>query len=88
MEVHDVFLLWSRGGGRLSTTRTAISLVELHVPSKREDCFIRPPVPAKKYVFGIGRVDGEVKLLLDPDKLINDAEPEEVIDDEDTEEEE
>ncbi len=32
---------------------------------------------AKKYVFG-----------LDPDKLINDAEPEEVIDDEDTEEEE
>lgn len=43
---------------------------------------------AKKYVFGIGRVDGEVKLLLDPDKLINDAEPEEVIDDEDIEEEE
>lgn len=33
-------------------------------------------------------MDGEVKLLLDPDKLINDAEPEEVIDDEDTEEEE
>lgn len=31
---------------------------------------------AKKYVFGIGRVNGEVKLLLDPDKLINDPEPE------------
>lgn len=42
---------------------------------------------AKKYVFGIGRVNGEVKLLLDPDKLINDAEPEENSDDEADEEE-
>lgn len=33
-------------------------------------------IQAKKYVFGIGRVNGEVKLLLDPDKLINDPEPE------------
>ncbi len=29
---------------------------------------------SRKYVFGIGRVDGAVKLLLDPDKLIHDIE--------------
>ena len=27
---------------------------------------------ANKYVYGIGKVKDEVKLLLDPDKLIND----------------
>lgn len=43
---------------------------------------------AKKYVFGIGRVNGEVKLLLDPDKLINDPEPEKDDEVEDETEEE
>ena len=43
---------------------------------------------AKKYVFGIGRVNGEVKLLLDPDKLINDPEPEKYDEAEDETEEE
>ncbi len=43
---------------------------------------------AKKYVFGIGRVNGEVKLLLDPDKLINDPEPEKDDETEDETEEE
>lgn len=44
---------------------------------------------ARKYVFGIGKIDGNVKLLLDPDKLINDTEPEEndVTDEEEQEEE-
>lgn len=31
-----------------------------------------------KYVYGIGKVDSEVKLLLDPDKLIHDVEEEEI----------
>ena len=43
---------------------------------------------AKKYVFGIGRVNGEVKLLLDPDKLINVPEPEKDDEAEDETEEE
>lgn len=43
---------------------------------------------AKKYVFGIGRVNGEVKLLLDPDKFINDPEPEKDDEAEDETEEE
>ena len=43
---------------------------------------------AKKYVFGIGRANGEVKLLLDPDKLINDPEPEKDDEAEDETEEE
>lgn len=43
---------------------------------------------AKKYVFGIGRVNGKVKLLLDPDKLINDPEPEKDDEAEDETEEE
>lgn len=43
---------------------------------------------AKKYVFGIGRVNGEVKLLLDLDKLINDPEPEKDDEAEDETEEE
>ena len=43
---------------------------------------------AKKYVFGKGRVNGEVKLLLDPDKLINDPEPEKDDEAEDETEEE
>lgn len=43
---------------------------------------------AKKYVFGIGMVNGEVKLLLDPDKLINDPEPEKDDEAEDETEEE
>ena len=43
---------------------------------------------AKKYVFGIGRVNGEVKLLLDPDKLINDPEPDKDDEAEDETEEE
>lgn len=43
---------------------------------------------AKKYVFGIGRVNGEVKLLLDTDKLINDPEPEKDDEAEDETEEE
>ena len=41
---------------------------------------------AQKFVFGIGRVNGEVKLLLDAEKLINDSEEEE--DDEEDDEEE
>ena len=32
---------------------------------------------SQKYVYGIGKVNSEVKLLLDPDKLIHDAEEEE-----------
>lgn len=34
-------------------------------------------VQSRKYVFGIGRVGSEVKLLLDPDKLIHDQKQEE-----------
>lgn len=45
-------------------------------------------IQAKKYVFGIGRVNGEVKLMLDPDKLINDPEPEKDDEAEDETEEE
>ena len=45
-------------------------------------------IQAKKYVFRIGRVNGEVKLLLDPDKLINDPEPEKDDEAEDETEEE
>lgn len=45
-------------------------------------------IQAKKYVFGIGRVNGEVKLLLDPDKLINAPEPEKDDEAEDETEEE
>ena len=45
-------------------------------------------IQAKKYVFGLGRVNGEVKLLLDPDKLINDPEPEKDDEAEDETEEE
>lgn len=45
-------------------------------------------IQAKKYVFGIGRVNGEVKLLLDPDKFINDPEPEKDDEAEDETEEE
>ena len=45
-------------------------------------------IQAKKYVVGIGRVNGEVKLLLDPDKLINDPEPEKDDEAEDETEEE
>ena len=45
-------------------------------------------IQAKKYVFGIGRGNGEVKLLLDPDKLINDPEPEKDDEAEDETEEE
>lgn len=45
-------------------------------------------IQAKKYVFGIGRVNGEAKLLLDPDKLINDPEPEKDDEAEDETEEE
>lgn len=33
---------------------------------------------AQKYVFGIGKVNSEVKLLLDPEKLIYDAEDEQM----------
>lgn len=44
-----------------------------------EDCITPPPSighrdsNANKYVYGIGKVRDEVKLLLDPDKLINDT---------------
>lgn len=37
---------------------------------------------AQKFVFGIGRVNGEVKLLLDAEKLINDSEEEDETEDE------
>lgn len=40
---------------------------------------------ARKYVFGIGRIGDEVKLLLDPDKLINDVQEEEDIQNEEEE---
>lgn len=30
-------------------------------------------VQSRKYVFGIGKVDGNVKLLLDPDKLLGES---------------
>lgn len=49
----------------------------------REDQIAHPPsvsdlkAQAQKYVFGIGKVGSEVKLLLDPEKLIQDAEEEE-----------
>ena len=43
---------------------------------------------AKKYVFGIGRVNDNVKLLLDPDKLINgvDTESDNITGEDDEEE--
>ena len=41
---------------------------------------------AQKFVFGIGKSDGEVKLLLDPDKLVNDNDAEDEEKDEDEEE--
>lgn len=37
---------------------------------------------AQKFVFGIGRVNGQVKLLLDAEKLISDSEEEEVEEEE------
>lgn len=43
-----------------------------------EDEITPPPsvsnleVQSRKYVYGIGRIDDNVKLLLDPDKLLND----------------
>lgn len=43
-----------------------------------EDEIMPPPsvsnleVQSRKYVYGIGRIDDNVKLLLDPDKLLND----------------
>jgi len=37
---------------------------------------------AQKYVFGIGKVNSEVKLLLDPEKLIYDVEDEKVSEEE------
>ena len=43
---------------------------------------------AQKYVFAIGKVDSEVKLLLDPEKLIFDTVEEEVKPEEDEDEEE
>ena len=43
---------------------------------------------AQKYVFAIGKVDCEVKLLLDPEKLIFDTVEEEVKPEEDEDEEE
>ena len=39
-------------------------------------------VQSRKYVFGIGRVGSEVKLLLEPDKLIHDIEEETVSEEE------
>lgn len=57
----------------------------------REKDIMPPPsvsnlkTQAQKYVFGIGKVDSEVKLLLDPEKLIYDIE-EETISEEDEEE--
>lgn len=56
-----------------------------------EDEILPPPsvsdlkAQSQKYVFGIGKVNSEVRLLLDPDKLIHDAE-EEVISEEEEEE--
>ncbi len=44
----------------------------------KEEDILPPPVirhseqSHRKYVYGIGKVDGAVKLLLDPDKLLND----------------
>lgn len=43
---------------------------------------------AQKYVFAIGKVDSEVKLLLDPEKLIFDTVEEEVKPEEDEDDEE
>lgn len=43
---------------------------------------------AQKYVFAIGKVDSEVKLLLDPEKLIFDTVEEEVKPEEDEDEDE
>lgn len=43
---------------------------------------------AQKYVFAIGKVDSEVKLLLDPEKLIFDTVEEEVKPEEEEDEEE
>lgn len=46
----------------------------------KEDEIMPPPsvsdlkMQSRKYVFGIGRVGSEVKLLLDPEKLIRDSE--------------
>ncbi|MCI8770393.1 MAG: purine-binding chemotaxis protein CheW [Lachnospiraceae bacterium] len=49
----------------------------------REDEILPPPsvnnmkIQSQKYVYGIGKVNSEVRLLLDPDKLIHDTEEEE-----------
>lgn len=40
---------------------------------------------SQKYVFGIGKVGSEVKLLLDPDKLIHDTEEEDTAEEEEEE---
>ena len=46
----------------------------------RDENILPPPAAGRaanahhKYVYGIGKVDNAVKLLLDPDKLINDEE--------------
>lgn len=45
----------------------------------REDDILPPPSRSRvdkaqnKYVYGIGKVGGSVRLLLDPDKLLNDS---------------
>ena len=45
---------------------------------KEEDILPPPPIIGRgdkaqnKYVYGIGKVGNAVKLLLDPDKLLND----------------
>lgn len=39
-------------------------------------------VQSRKYVFGIGRVGSQVKLLLDPDKLIHDGQKDESLENE------
>ena len=73
---------------------TVIGLIIDEVAAFAENEITPPPsvsdlaMQAKKYVFGIGRVNGEVKLLLDPDKLINDPEPEKDDEAEDETEEE
>lgn len=57
----------------------------------REKEIMPPPsvsdlkMQAQKYVFGIGKVGSDVKLLLDPDKLIHDAEEEESSEEEEEE---
>ncbi len=58
------------------------------VASFSEDEITPPPsvsnleAQSRKYVFGIGRSDGGVKLLLDPEKLISDDVEEEEYEDE------